>query len=356
MDSNISDSSVGSQNPGKCKLVIVLNYRPIRVDGQPCIVFIKRIIYMILTVVFLCTAEYATKFMSENVVIANRCPFEQDYLWVQANKDRYEALLDETDEIMKEVLSQVLSMFPQLGAVLALGDSAYDFVSSMVSAGQISESKFPQDDSSVHPQVHVNKFTSSLQLRITMADFTTALEKATGLVARGVPTKDDLNTIFTVSKVTPEERTRRSVETRALNRIIDRIAIPGMKEEILRLAPSDDEVREVIDTMSLRDLGLWIHHNGKRLEKAAKEAAAAAKKQAREEEEAAKEAAAAAKKQAREAKKEEAAAAAAKKTDDIIRVKARSLWTRFFNGVRKLNTIADVILEIKPKRKRKKSS
>jgi hypothetical protein len=61
----------------------------------------------------------------------------------------------------------------------------------------------------------------------------------------------------------------------------------------------------------------------------------------------------AAKKQAREAKKEEEAA---KKTDAITRVKARTLWTRFFNGVRKLNTIADVILEFKPKRKRKKSS
>jgi hypothetical protein len=111
-----------------------------------------------------------------------------------------------------------------------------------------------------------------------MADFIAALEKSTGLVAVGVPTKDDLNKIFTVSKVTPEERSRRSVETRVINRIIDRIAIPGMKEEILRLAPSDDEVREKIDTMSLRKLGLWIHHNGKHLEKEA----AAAKKQAEE--------------------------------------------------------------------------
>ena len=64
-------------------------------------------------------------------------------------------------------------------------------------------------------------------------------------------------------------------------------------------------------------------------------------------------AAATAKKQAREAKKEEEAA---KKTDAIVRVKARALWTRFFSGVMKLNTIADVILEFKPKRKRKKSS
>ena len=44
VDPNISDSSIGSQNPGKCKLVIVLNYHPIRDDGQPCIVFIKRLI------------------------------------------------------------------------------------------------------------------------------------------------------------------------------------------------------------------------------------------------------------------------------------------------------------------------
>ena len=112
------------------------------------------------------------------------------------------------------------------------------------------------------------------------------------------------------------ERIAKSVETRALNRIRDRIAKAGMKEEILRLAPSDDEVREEIDLMSLRELGLWIHHNGR-------------------------------------AKKEEEAA---KKTDAIVRVKARALWTRFFSGVRKLNTIADVILEYKPKRKRKKSS
>jgi hypothetical protein len=130
-----------------------------------------------------------------------------------------------------------------------------------------------------------------------------------------------------VSAVPTAERIAKRVETRAINRIRDRIAKAGMKEEILRLAPSDDEVREEIDMMSLRELSLWIHHNGKRLEKAAKEAAAAAKKQAHE------------------AKKEEEEA---KKQDAITRVKAR-----FFNGVRKLNTIADVIVEFKPKRKRK---
>jgi hypothetical protein len=213
---------------------------------------------------------------------------------------------------MKEVISRVLLMFPQLGAVLALGDSAYEFVSSMVSAGQLSESNFPQEESSPHPQIHENKFTTLPQLRTTMADFIAVLEKATGLVARGVPTKDDLNKIFTVSKVTPEERSRRSAETRALNQIIDRIAIPGMKDEILSLAPSDDEVREEIDTMSLRELGLWIHGYEKQLKEAAKEAAAAAKKQARAQrkaeaqlkkdamKEAAAAAVAAAKKQARE--------------------------------------------------------
>ena len=91
-----------------------------------------------------------------------------------------------------------------------------------------------------------------------------------------------------VSAVPTAERIAKRVETRAINRIRDRIAKAGMKEEILRLAPSDDEVREEIDLMSLRELGLWIHGYEKRLEKAAKEAAAAAKK-----------------------------------TDDIIRVKAR---------------------------------
>ena len=275
-DSNSVDSSIGSQNPGECKLAIVLSYHPNRDDGQPCLVMIVRIIYMILTVVFLCSAEYATLFLSNNVVILNRCPYGLDYLHVQANRAWYEALLAETDGPMKEVISRVLLMFPQLGAVLALGDSAYEFVSSMVSAGQLSESNVPQEESSPHPQIHENKFTTLTQLRTTMADFIAALEKATGLVAVGVPTKDDLNKIFTVSKVTPEERSRRSAETRALNRIIDRIATPRMKEEILRLAPSDDEVREKIDTMSLRELGLWIHQNGKRLEKEA--AAAAAKK------------------------------------------------------------------------------
>ena len=69
------------------------------------------------------------------------------------------------------------------------------------------------------------------------------------------------------------------VETRALNAIIERYAIAGMKNEILGLAPLDDAVREQIDTMSHRELGLWIHHNGKRLKE---EAAAAAKKQAHE--------------------------------------------------------------------------
>jgi phage protein D len=158
-----------------------------------------------------------------------------------------------------------------------------------------------------------------------------------------------------VSAVPTAERIAKRVETRAINRIRDRIAKAGMKEEILRLAPSDDEVREEIDMMSLRELSLWIHHNGKRLEKAAKAAkaaAAAAEKQARAQHKAEKAAAAAAEKQAREQHKAEEAAAAAA---TITRVKARTLWTRFFNGVRKLNTIA-VILEFKPKRKRKKSS
>ena len=227
---------------------------------------------MILTVVFLCSAEYATLFLSNNVVILNRCPYGLDYLHVQANRAWYEALLAETDGPMKEVISRVLLMFPQLGAVLALGDSAYEFVSSMVSAGQLSESNFLQVASSPHPQIHENKFTTSPQLQTTMTDFTEALASATGLVAVGVPTKDDLNKIFTVSKVTPEERTRRSVETRAINQIIDRIATPRMKEEIHRLAPSDDEVREEIDFMSIRELGLWIHGYEKRLKEEAREA------------------------------------------------------------------------------------
>jgi hypothetical protein len=67
-DPNISYSSIGSQNPEECKLVIVMNYQPIRDDGQPCLVMIARIIYMILTVVFLCSAVYASKFVNENVL------------------------------------------------------------------------------------------------------------------------------------------------------------------------------------------------------------------------------------------------------------------------------------------------
>ena len=50
--------------------------------------------------------------------------------------------------------------------------------------------------------------------------------------------------------------------------IIERNAIVGMKLEILSLATLDDEVREQIDMMSLRELGLWIHHNDKRLKEA----------------------------------------------------------------------------------------
>ena len=126
---------------------------------------------------------------------------------------------------MKELISRVLSMFPQLGAVL----HAYDFVSSMVSAGLVSESKFPQEDSSPHTQIHENKFTTLPQLRTTMADFIAALELATGLAAHGVPMKDDLDKIFTVSKVTQEERTRRSVQSRA----IKTMARDTMRESIL---------------------------------------------------------------------------------------------------------------------------
>ena len=217
---------------------------------------------MILTVVFLCTAEYATKFISENVVILDRCPFELYYLWVQADRDRYEALLTETDGPMKEVISRVLSMFPQLGAVLALGDSAYEFVSSMVSAGQLSESNFPQEESSPHPQIHENKFTTLLQLRTTMADFIAVLEKATGLVAVGVPTKDDLNKIFTVSKVTPEERSRRSVQTRQFNLMMDYMASISIKNHIISHTQENDEVRARLDSMSCKECFCWLNDSG----------------------------------------------------------------------------------------------
>ena len=149
---------------------------------------------------------------------------------------------------------------------------------------------------------------------------------ATGVIPYRPLTRIELDDAIFVSAVPTVVRIARAVETRAFNRIRDRIALAGMKEEILRVAPSDDKVREMIDTMSLRELGLWIHHNDKRLEKAAKEAAAAAaaaKKQARaqvaqEKKDAMKEVAAAAvaaaMKQAREKKdamKEVAAAAVA---------------------------------------------
>ena len=67
-------------------------------------------------------------------------------------------------------------------------------------------------------------------------------------------------TIF-VSAVPTWVRIARSVEGRALNRIFRRDAIIGMKIRILSLAPSDDEVRDRIDTMSHHELGLWIHHH-----------------------------------------------------------------------------------------------
>jgi hypothetical protein len=121
-----------------------------------------------------------------------------------------------------------------------------------------------------------------------MSDDVSVAEASTGVNPSRTLLLDELNDAIFVSAVPTAERIAKSVETRALNRIRDRIAKAGMKEEILRLAPSDDEVREEIDLMSLRELGLWIHGYEKRLEKAAKEAAAAAKK-----------------------------------TDDIIRVKAR---------------------------------
>ena len=332
---NFADLVRGSKTPGGGSLLFALNYGPDRNDTlQPSIAKLMRIARIILVGSFGYTKEAAEQYLESETDVANRSPFKFGYTFINANKKNkawYKEIQDKTDPIMKELYELIFPKLPRLKAVVAFGREGFAFFSDIDCISPY----LVQTVSCPHPQVPYNNHATSEQRDAFIGILTDALSLATGVNPSRTLLLDELNDAIFVSAVPTAERIAKSVETRALNRIRDRIAKAGMKEEILRLAPSDDEVREEIDLMSLRELGLWIHHNGKRLEKAAKEAAAAAKKQARE------------------AKKEEEAA---KKQDAITRVKARTLWTRFFNGVRKLNTIADVILEFKPKRKRKKSS
>jgi hypothetical protein len=370
---NFADLVRGLKTPGGCSLLFALNYGPDRNDTlQPSIAKLMRIARIILVGSFGYTKEAAEQYLKSETDVANRSPFKFGYTFINANKKNkawYKKIQDKTDPIMKEMYEQILPKLPKLKAVVAFGGESFAFFSGIDCITPYLAQTVPCP----HPQVPYNNQATSEQRDAFIGILTDALSLATGVNPSRPLLLEERDDAIVVSAVPTAERIAKGVETRALNQIRDRIAKAGMKEEILSLAPSDDEVREEIDLMSLRELSLWIHHNGKRLEKAAKAAkaaAAAAEKQARAQHKAEKAAAAAAEKQARaQHKAEKAAAAAAEKqareqhkaeeaaaaAATITRVKARTLWTRFFNGVRKLNTIA-VILEFKPKRKRKKSS
>ena len=270
----------GSKTPGGCSMLFCLNYEPKRNDNlQPSIATLMHIAHIILEGPLGYTKEAAGQFLESDCSIADRSPFKFVYTFVNANKKNkawYKQIQTETDAIMKEVYEQVIPMLPNLKAAVVFGGDAFDFFSGIDCLSPY----LVQQVSCPHSQIALNKQATSEQRDTFIGILTDSLSMATGVNPTRPLTLDELNDAIFVSPVPTSVRIAKGVETRALNVIIKRNAIVGMKIEILNLAPLDDEVREEIDTMSLRELGLWIHHNGKRLEKEA--AAAAAKKLARE--------------------------------------------------------------------------
>ena len=325
----------GSKTPGGCSMLFCLNYEPKRNDNlQPSIATLMHIARIILEGPLGYTKEAAVQFLESECSIADRSPFKFDYAFIHANKvnrDRYKEIQAKTDPIMKELFEQVIPMLPNVKAAVVLGSDGFDFFTGIDCLSPYLVQTVPCP----HSQIVYNNHATSEQRDTFIGILTDGLSMATGVIPSRSLTFNELNDAIFVSQVPTSVRIAKGVETRALNAIFKRNAIGGMKREILGLAPLDDEVRERIDTMSHRELGLWIHHFT-----AAEKKATVERKRLE----------AAEKKATVERKRLEAVE---KKTKAITRAKSSALWTRLLNGVRRHSSIADVISEFNPKRKRK---
>lgn len=200
-----------SSNCKKVKLMIGMNYQPDRVDGvQPCINKLKSIFILLLEDVFGFSPEAALEFWQDSVVIVDRCTFILGYLDVRANKALYNILLEETDDLWKEVLSRVFTKkrFPNMQALITFGGSAFDYIDNFPVATT-------QTRAIVHPQKIENKFADEEQREIFIDVLTRILSGVTGVEPRGQLALVKKNTIFPVSKVTAAERVAKGVLTRA---------------------------------------------------------------------------------------------------------------------------------------------
>jgi hypothetical protein len=215
----VADPEFGSKDLRKAKLMVGLNYFPLRTGSyQPCIEKLELIMRLILVEVLKLTKEAADEFVRDCVVYVNRCPFALDYTFVQANKAWYNALLSKTDGLMAEMLSQVFNeeTCPELKAVIACGKSAFPFFSSELDFSDLTI----QEDCTPHPQIFVNRQPTYRQRAAAVEDFTAALSLATGVQRSGHLTADHLDQISVVSVVLEKERRAKAGLTRRRNTII----------------------------------------------------------------------------------------------------------------------------------------
>ena len=71
----------GSENPEDAKLLIALNYEPIRDNLlQPCIAELKFIMHTILVLLLGFKPEHATEYLNKRVIIINKVPTNIDLL------------------------------------------------------------------------------------------------------------------------------------------------------------------------------------------------------------------------------------------------------------------------------------
>jgi hypothetical protein len=126
----VSLPKTGAENPEDAKLLLALNYEPLRDElSQPCIAELNFIMRQILNLLLGFSLEDAIDYLKKRVIIINRSPYKQRYADVEADKAGYKALLSLTDELMAKVFTQVLSkeIFPNLDTMVAFGGSACDF-------------------------------------------------------------------------------------------------------------------------------------------------------------------------------------------------------------------------------------
>ena len=315
------------------KLVVGWFFLPARDDCQPCRDEMEVVILKMLMWKLGCSLSKAEKFVRNHILWVDMTPFVLPWNAFQSNRRRSriderfhvgryeltgkkndhvkhcESLLSMTNDSVIAAYNKFFSPhnFPSFTVAMILGaQRQVDFFKNIP---LFSRCMYPQDGLITHPQKYVNKFTTDEERTASLAQILPAIATAVNMpMPSPITVEEAKGYIFVSSVSTTKERITKGVETRALNSIFERNAIVGMKIEILDLAPLDDEVRERIDTMSHRELGLWIHHNGKRL----------------------KEEAAAAKKLVKEAKK---LAEAAKKEDAITIAKAEAESRRLANSV-----------------------